>query len=134
MNRRVFWLRACCWLGATVDAIMVVPMVSPSIAAVMFGIDGFRPGVEYRYAMFVGASLMLGWTVLLLWAGRKPVERAGVLLLTVCPVLLGLGAAGVFAVSERLIRPGRMVPTWILQAALAAVFTYGYALARDDRC
>ena len=34
------------------------------------GIDDFRPGVEYRYAMSIGASLMLGWTALLVWADR----------------------------------------------------------------
>lgn len=132
MTRTILWLRACCWLGAAVDAVMVIPMVFPSIAAGLFGIVDFRPGVAYRYAMLIGASLMLGWTCLLVWAGRRPLERRAVLLLTVVPVLLGLAAAGVFAVSEGLITSTRMAPTWVIQAGLAAAFTYGYTLARNE--
>jgi hypothetical protein len=126
MNRRVLLLRACYWFGAIVDAVAVIPMLFPSAAARVFGIDNFHPGVEYRYAMFLAASLMLGWTALLLWADRRPVERAAVLALTVCPVVLGLAAAGVFAVWEGLITAARMLPTWIVQAALAAGLTYAY--------
>jgi hypothetical protein len=126
MNRRVLLLRLCYWFGAIVDAVAVIPMLFPSAAARVFGIDNFHPGVEYRYAMFLAASLMLGWTALLLWADRRPVERAAVLALTVCPVVLGLAAAGVFAVREGLIPAGRMLPTWIAQAALAAGLTYAY--------
>jgi hypothetical protein len=63
-KRPVLLLRACYWFGATFDAAMVIPMLCPSVGARVFRIDGFRPGVEYRYAMFMGASLMLGWTML----------------------------------------------------------------------
>lgn len=31
--------------------------------------------------MSIAASLVLGWVSLLLWAGRKPIERKGVLML-----------------------------------------------------
>ena len=37
-----------------------------------------------------GVALMVGWTVLLIWADRKPLERKDTLLLTVCPVIVGL--------------------------------------------
>ena len=126
MKRRVLLLRTCYWFGAAFDAVTVFPMLLPSVAARVFGIDNFHPGVEYRYAMFLAASLMLGWTALLVWAAKKPVERTAVLALTVCPVVLGLAAAGVFAVWEGLIPAGRMLPTWTVQAALVAVFTYAY--------
>jgi hypothetical protein len=126
MNRAMLRARACCWIGAAFDAAMVVPMLSPPIAARMFAIEGLHPGVEYRFAMFIGASLMLGWTGLLIWAGMRPLERRGVLLLTVVPVLPGLAAAGGYAVSAGLIAPARMAPTWIIQAALAAAFAWAY--------
>ncbi len=40
--------------------------------------------------MGMAGSLMTGWTFLLVWAVRKPVERRGVILLTAFPVVFGL--------------------------------------------
>jgi len=130
VNRKVSLLRACYWFGAVFDAVMVVPMLVPSVAASMFRIKAFDPGVEYRYAMMIGGSLMLGWTALLIWADRKPVERREVLLLSVCPVVVGLAAAGVYAVAAGLITPRNMAPTWVMQAVLLVTFTYAYAASR----
>ena len=38
-----------------------------------------RPGAELRYGLRAGAPLMAGWTLLLLWADRRPVERKDVI-------------------------------------------------------
>ncbi len=135
MGSGVRWVRVCCWIGAAVDGVMVVLMLFPAIGGRLFGIDDFQPGADYRYAMGVGASLMLGWTALLVWAGRRPLERKGVLLLTVCPVLVGLAAAGGLAVSTGWVPFWRMVPTWAMQAALAIAFTHAYVTVSriDDR-
>lgn len=126
MNRRVLLLRVCYWFGAIVDGAMVVPMLAPPIAGQLFGIENFSPGVDYRYATMVGASLMLGWTALLIWADRKPIERKTVLLLTAFPVVLGLAAAGLYAVAAGLITVGHMAPTWLIQAVILTAFTYAY--------
>ena len=126
MKRNNGWLRMSYWLGAIVDGFMVVPMLFPGFGGLVFGIDHFQPGVEYRYAMMIGASLMLGWTSLLIWADRKPVARKGVILITVVPVILGMVLAGFFAVTNGLIRLERMVPTWVLQAIITIVFLYSY--------
>ncbi|MCK5097366.1 MAG: hypothetical protein KAR45_04645, partial [Desulfobacteraceae bacterium] len=91
---------------------------------------GFNPGIEYKYAMGVAASLMAGWTILLIWADRKPVDRKGVLLITVFPVLLGLIAAGIYAVSQNFIPIWKMIPTWIIQTLLATLFTYSFFSAK----
>lgn len=126
MNGRVL-LRGCYWFGAIFDGALVVPMLAPSVAGRMFGIEGFNPGADYRYAMMVGASLMLGWTALLIWADREPVERKAVLILTVFPVVLGLAAACVYAVAAGLITAGHMAPTWVMQGVIVTTFTYAYA-------
>ena len=47
----------------------------------------------------MGAALMFGWTALLLWADRAPVERRDVLLLTVFPVVVGLAVNEAAAVA-----------------------------------
>jgi ABC-type phosphate/phosphonate transport system permease subunit len=76
--------------------------------------------------MMVGASLMLGWTVLLIWADRKPVERKGIILITIIPVVIGMILAGIFAVCVELIQWENMLPTWILQLILLILFLYSY--------
>ena len=40
--------------------------------------------------MGIGGTLMTGWTLLLLWAVREPIERRFVILLTAFPVVFGL--------------------------------------------
>ena len=39
-------------------------------------------GLDYQLAMYVGAMLMTGWTVLLAWGALKPIERRELLLIT----------------------------------------------------
>lgn len=79
---------------------------------------------------------MAGWTALLIWADRDPVARRGVLLLTVCPVVLGMAAAGAYAVHSGLVRPIHIGPTFAVQVGLVVLFLGAYrraaALARDS--
>ena len=130
MKNSAILLRISYWLGAILDGFLVVPMLVPEIGGAIFGIDDFDPSQEYRYAMIIGASLMLGWTVLLLWADRKPFERKDVLLITVLPVIIGMVLAGVFAANVGVVEVQRMVPMWILQAGLVMLFSYSYYTAR----
>ena len=126
MPNKIIFLRISYWLGAVLDGLMVIPMMCPRIGGIMFGIDNFNPGNDYKYAMMISASLMLGWTILLIWADRKPVERKGVIMITVIPVLIGLILAGAFAVSSGLIRIEKMILTWIIQSILLIFFSYSY--------
>jgi hypothetical protein len=130
MNRSIVFLRLAYWAGAILDSAMLPPMLVPSIGAKMFGIADFHPGPEYRYAMYVGASLMAGWTALLLWADRKPVERRGVILLTIIPVIAGLIAASLYAVASGLVTAGSILPILVLQVSLTAFFLGAYIHSR----
>lgn len=71
------------------------------------------------------ASLMAAWTVLLLWAYRRPLERRFVAALTVL-VIYGLLATEIAAVLAGGIAASRMIPTWLLQTGLLALFAAGY--------
>lgn len=130
MDGAIRWLRISCWAGAILDGLTVIPMLVPRIGAATYGLGDFRPGPEYRYAMGLAASLMLGWTCLLLWADQRPLERRGVLLLTVFPVLPGLMLAGAFAVASGMVRPLAMLPTWIVQGCIGSLFVFSYAKSR----
>jgi hypothetical protein len=128
MKNKIIFLRISYWFGAVLDGIMVIPMLFPRVGGKMFGINNFNPGNDYKYAMMIGASLMLGWTVLLIWADRKPVERKGIILITIIPVVIGMVLAGVFAVTVDLIHWQNMLPTWIIQLLLLIVFFYSYII------
>jgi hypothetical protein len=41
-------------------------MISPNLRTDIFGNETFQLRPDYRYALWLGAALMLGWTVLLI--------------------------------------------------------------------
>ncbi|MFN8486217.1 MAG: hypothetical protein U0350_01415 [Caldilineaceae bacterium] len=128
-RKTIRWLRISYWVGALFDAFVLLPMLSTKVAQVAFGIPNFNPGPDFRYAIYLAASLMLGWVCLLIWADRKPLERKGVLLLTVIPVLAGIIVAGVYAVAAGFISVGKMLPVWIMQGILLILFGFSYMQA-----
>lgn len=129
MNKIVL-LKISLWAGAVFDGLMLFPMLSPKIGGMIFGIPNFNPGMDYKYAMLIGASLMIGWTFLLIWAAMKPIKRRAIFILTVFPVLIGLIISGIYAVDSTLVPLEKMIPTWIVQSVLVALYIYCYFLAR----
>ena len=122
-DRRARLLRAAFLAGALTDALAVVPLVSPPIARLLWGFEDAGRG--YRFAMGYAASLMTAWTALLLWAYQRPLERAFVAALTVL-VIYGLVATEVAAVVSGALPAWRVLPTWLLQAALLGLFATAY--------
>jgi hypothetical protein len=116
-------LRLAFLVGAVTDALALVPMLSFRAARLLWGFEGV--GGPYRFAMGYGATLMAGWTLLLLWASRRPIERAFVAALTML-VIVGLVATEIAAVASGDLATSRMVPTWALQAVLLALFGAAY--------
>ena len=121
-DRAVRWVRTACWVGAITDAGAAVQMLFPQVFAFAYRPNAFRPGPEYAFAMGMGASLMIGWTALLLWAARRPIERGGVLPLTVFPVVVGLVVNQIAGVARGFLPLGPLVPVFVLQVALSALF------------
>ena len=125
-NNAVRWLRISYWAGAILDALAALSMLSPDLFAATNGLTDFRPGLEWRFAMGMGASLMIGWTALLLWADRKPLERKGVLPITVFPVVLGLALNEIVAVRDGFLPVSTTIPVWIAQAIITSLFLFSY--------
>ncbi len=111
------WL---CYLGALIDAGAAIQMLWPWLFGVMYGIESFSPGADYRYAMGMGASLMLGWSALLIWTARRPLERSGVLLITVLPVIAGLIVNELVGVWSGFVELAAVVPVLVLQLLLSS--------------
>ena len=117
------WLRIAFLAGALTDALALLLMLVPALAALLWGFEDVSGA--YRFAMGYGASLMLGWTVLLLWAYQRPIERRFVAALTVL-VIYELVATEVIAVLSGRLALWRMLPTWALQSMLLALFAGGF--------
>lgn len=106
-------------------------MLCPRFAHLLWGLPD-QSGT-YQFAMGYGASLMFGWTILLLWAYRRPLERRAVAAFTAV-VIAGLIGAEVCAVHAGVVVARRMAPTWLLQAVLLALFAaaFYYGRSRDS--
>jgi hypothetical protein len=69
------WLRISYWVGAVTDCVAAVQMLYPPLFKFGMGLSGFNPGSDYRYAMGMGASLMLGglpWEPRSCWVDSPP--------------------------------------------------------------
>lgn len=97
------------WLGIVADAVWAAALLFPSFFGFLTGQPGFNPDFQVRVIMGIGASLMTGWTFLLVWAVRKPIERRFVILLTAFPVVFGL-----FIVALINFLSGKASTIWIL--------------------
>lgn len=121
---RITWLRVGYRVGAVADALAAAAMLSQAFLGTRSPLITAVPEPAYRYAMGMAGSLMLGWTILLLWADRRPVERRGILAITIV-VVLGLMGCSLYAVSAGLAPWSRMIPMLAFLAGLIALFSAG---------
>jgi hypothetical protein len=115
--------------GAVTDGLAIIPMLSCRVRAALFGGDPSRNSTEYRFAMTLGAALMAGWTLLLIWGAASPTERRDILLLTVFPVITGIVFATAFAVRGRVVRLSRVLPLWIHLGVVSLFYIMVYILS-----
>ena len=126
MDNKIRWLRISYWTGAIVDAYAAFRWMFPE----MF--PGSSSDMGYNLGMKWGVALMLGWTLLLIWADRKPFERKDILLLTVCPVIVGLMITSVatFAAGFGTIRD--LILNLSIMTILVILMTFSYLNARKS--
>lgn len=106
-------------------------MLFPGFWSTFNGLNILDSTPVLNYALWVGAPLMLGWTMLLLWADRKPLERKEVLIITVFPVILVLMANNLFALTSQLISFENIIPQLVIQSLLVLLFLFSYFNARN---
>ena len=116
-------------VGAVTDGLAIIPMLSRRAGVAIFGGDASKDIAAYRYAMSIGAALMAGWTVLLLWGAANPIGRRDILLLTVFPVITGIVVATVVAARNRVVLPSRVVPLWIHLGFVSIFYIVAYVLS-----
>jgi len=125
----ILFIHIAYWLGIIADAISTIILLSPELAQSAFGLSDLSISEEYLYVSRIAASLMLGWTFLLLWADRKPIERRGILILTIFPVLIGIMISGLLAVNSDFILFQNILPLWIFNILLIIIYILSYLKA-----
>jgi len=124
MSRKVLWLRITFRWGIVADAFEVVRMTFPRLFLATTG-STLPPDTGLRFGLLYGAPVMLGWTLLLLWADRKPLERKGILL-CLFPVIVAYILVGVVGIRIGAVALAAMIPTFVLQVALVALCLFSY--------
>jgi hypothetical protein len=130
-ERKIKLLKIAFWIGAITDALAAIVMIFPQLRTLIFGSDDFIITPEYRYALGLGAALMLGWTVLLIWGSFKPIERKGLLIITIFPVIAGIVVAQIYAVISGYIHLNRIVPLWVHLFIISFLFIYAFVRAKE---
>jgi hypothetical protein len=126
-------LLACYWMAIVADAIATVLLLWPAAGNAVLQPQPFEPSAMYLYVSRVAGGLMLGWTVLLVWALRQPIARADVLLMTLCPVIALLAVAAVLVVSSGQIALARMWPMFVFYAVAVVLLVPSYRWANRQR-
>ena len=124
-KRTLMLLHVCYWLGAVIDLVAGLIMVVPTFYSTVNKLTVFTPTQAFTNVAWMGAPLMFGWTVLLLWADRKPLERKAVLLITLIPIL-GNALNQVASYSSGFYPLEVAIQQWLLQAFLVILFVIGY--------
>ena len=133
MKKSIRWLRISFWVGIIVDGLVTIAWINPEIIGLLDSDSGM--GIATRIALGWGAALLLGWTLLLFWGDRKPLERKGVLLLTCFPVISGLCLTNVFGYINDIIPPGSFIAASVLLLAIMVLMlgSYLYAVRIQSR-
>ncbi|MFC1610282.1 hypothetical protein ACFL6C_04940 [Myxococcota bacterium] len=126
------WTRTMFVIGAVLDGIVAVIMLSPGLEALVWGFEVPVVDPAYRYAITFGAALMVGWTALLAWAALAPTERRGVALLTIL-VIAGLVLAEIVGMSSGFLPTAQVWGLIGLQILLITGFAAAYMLAPRSR-
>ena len=130
MNTMKKLLIASYWIGILADALATWLLFSPTLAGVVLQPQSFELSASYLYVSRIAGALMFGWTVLLFWAQRKPVERADILLITLFPVVTLLAVAAGLAAGSNEMPAARLVPMFVLYFFVYCTFIPSFLWAK----
>ena len=121
------------WIGIVADAAATVLLFSPTLANFVLQLQPFEVSAAYLYVSRIAGALMLGWTVLLFWAQMKPIERAGILLITMFPVVTLLAIAAVLVAISNQIYFSKLLPMFVLYFVVYCTFIPSYLWTRKQK-
>jgi len=119
MKTKILFIRFTYWYGAILDLLVFIDMIISVLFEFSISMANVSTEISYKYQTATGSFLMLGWTILLIWADRKPIERKDILILTAIPVVVGIMIVNVF-----------YTYFWILSLITLFIFLVAYSIAR----
>lgn len=129
---KLLLIRIAYWWGAIGDALLAIEMFFSALMGVQSPFTGLGltiiGGVQYQYAMCLAATFMFGWTFLLIWADRKPIERKDIILLTL-PIIVGIQISTILAYNFGLINFEIMLGYTIQRIIFLSFCVFCYFLA-----
>lgn len=120
MNSRLMLLRIAYGWAIIADAASAVLMLFPNLFVRVMNIR-LIPDNNLSFGLLYGVPLMIGWTILLMWANQKPVERKAILLLTL-PVVAGYVLIEIYAIGKGWATTLQMLPMFISQVGMSTLF------------
>ncbi len=126
MKKSVILLRVTYVWGMIADLIEGIRMSIPKLFIASSG-TMLKDSPELTNGLLYGVPVMLGWTLLLFWANRKPVERKGILLCLI-PVIIGYMIIQTIGIASGTYSASKLLLTYILQTVLLVFSITGSVL------
>ena len=130
-QNKIRFIQFAYWLGAILDFIWGgVALLYMFLSENQLFLDlGYpNPISEFGYYSLVAVSgLMFGWTMILIWAVRKPLERKDTLLMTVLVMILMMTTQIIGFLNSN----PHITLISLLSNSTLMIYAIGYYLARD---
>lgn len=124
MKKRVLLLRIAYVWGMIADLFEGIRMSVPRLFIASSG-TLLKNGPELANGLLYGVPVMLGWTLVLFWANRRPMERKGVLLCLI-PVIFGYMIVQGVGIASGAYPASKLLMSYILQTVLLVLALIGY--------
>jgi len=128
MKTDLLTIRISYIVGIIADGLWTIALFFPKVFSIVTNNPNFAPELETRLIMGIAGSLMLGWTLLLIWAFLKPIERRFILLLTAFPVVLCLFVIALISALNN-----NQFAIWILIKTLVIIILMTYSYFKANR-
>ena len=128
---KILVIQVTMWLGVILDGLETVAMVIPGLFASTNGIT-VADANSFQFGLWLGAPVMLGWTLILIWGVRRPVERSGILV-CLLPVLLGYLVVEAVGLQKGIAPLQNVLPTVVIQLIMISLTIISYLVARALR-
>lgn len=128
MKKKQLIIKITLWWGIVADAFEGIRMFFPTFFLDSTGMNLVADN-GLSFGLMYGAPVMLGWSFVLFWAQRKPVERKGIFYCLI-PVILGYLMINLIQINNGLVPLEKIIPVMIMQSLLLSLSIISIALAK----
>ncbi|MGY5881011.1 MAG: hypothetical protein RTV31_12215 [Candidatus Thorarchaeota archaeon] len=123
------FIRTMYWVGIILDALVGIDILQTIVTGQSIGVFVPQLTEGITYLAIQVAVFMFGWTVLLYWGVRDPINRRALLLMTAFPVVVGLLASNLYVLFVGLSTDTTIVVNIVIQSILFVSLLTSFYLA-----